>query len=43
VMWVPGGLAYLIAALATGARWLKHRAPATLMPNALSAHRDSNS
>ena len=43
VMWVPGGLAYLIAALATGARWLMHRAPATLMPNALPAHRDSNS
>ncbi len=43
VMWVPGGLAYLIAALATGARWLMHRAPATLMPNALPARRDSNS
>jgi putative membrane protein len=40
VMWVPGGLAYLIAALATGARWLLHRAPGTLMPDALAAPRD---
>ncbi|WP_027800755.1 cytochrome c oxidase assembly protein [Paraburkholderia dilworthii] len=43
VMWVPGGLAYLIAALLTGARWLMHRAPATLMPATLAAHRDSSS
>ncbi|CAB3676520.1 cytochrome c oxidase assembly protein [Paraburkholderia rhynchosiae] len=43
VMWVPGGLAYLIAALATGARWLMHRAPVTFIPNALAARRDSGS
>ncbi len=43
VMWVPGGLAYLVAALATGARWLTHRTPAPLMPTALAARRDSSS
>ncbi|XUW92231.1 cytochrome c oxidase assembly protein [Burkholderia sp. M6-3] len=43
VMWVPGGLAYLIAALLTGARWLTHRAPVTLMPNTLAARRDTTS
>lgn len=43
VMWVPAGLAYLIAALATGARWLVNRAPPSLMPTTLAAPRDSNS
>jgi len=43
VMWVPGGLAYLVAALSTGARWLMHRAPATLMPRPFAVRRDSNS
>ncbi|MFM0556552.1 cytochrome c oxidase assembly protein [Paraburkholderia sediminicola] len=43
VMWVPGGLAYLVAALATGARWLMHRAPVTLMPDALAARQDGTS
>jgi cytochrome c oxidase assembly factor CtaG len=27
VMWVPGGLAYLIGGLMVGARWLMRRAP----------------
>jgi cytochrome c oxidase assembly factor CtaG len=27
VMWVPGGLAYLVGGLAVGARWLTRRGP----------------
>jgi putative membrane protein len=43
VMWVPGGLAYLIAAIATGARWLMHRAPVTFNENALAPREDGTS
>jgi cytochrome c oxidase assembly factor CtaG len=28
VMWIPGGFAYLVAALVTGARWMMRRSPA---------------
>ena len=43
VMWVPGGLAYLLAALMTSARWLMRRAPAALVPNGVAARRDGAS